>query len=140
MKLINTVSKEKLRGGFYTPEPIAAFILKWAFNGDNNLDILEPSCGDGVFLEEIKKGRYEYNSVTAIEYDEIEAKKSRKIKLEKSRVIHSDFHKFCLSTKKKYNLIILSRKVSSSSSHKKTTPSMQDFSLILSEHSFINRF
>jgi adenine-specific DNA methylase len=106
MKLINTVSKEKLRGGFYTPEPIAAFILKWAFNGDNNLDILEPSCGDGVFLEEIKKGRYEYNSVTAIEYDEIEAKKSRKIKLEKSRVIHSDFHKFCLSTKKKYNLII----------------------------------
>jgi adenine-specific DNA-methyltransferase len=30
MKLIKHASAEKLRGGFYTPEPIAAFILKWA--------------------------------------------------------------------------------------------------------------
>ncbi len=106
MKLINTVSKEKLRGGFYTPEPIAAFILRWAFNGNKELDILEPSCGDGVFLEEIKNGGYEYNSVTAIEYDIVEAKKARKVQLDKSKVVHSDFHKFCLKTKKKFDLIV----------------------------------
>ncbi len=51
MQLIKEASKEKLRGGFYTPEPIASFILKWAFNGNKQFDILEPSCGDGVFLE-----------------------------------------------------------------------------------------
>ena len=106
MQLIKNASKEKLRGGFYTPEPIASFILKWAFNGNTELDILEPSCGDGVFLEEIQKGNYEYNSVTAIEFDKIEAVKSKKIELDKSKIIISDFHDFCINTKQKFDLII----------------------------------
>lgn len=106
MQLIKNASKEKLRGGFYTPEPIASFILKWAFNGNKELDILEPSCGDGVFLEEIQKGKYEYNSVTAIEFDEIEAIKSKKISLGKSQIINSDFHDFCINTKQKFDLVI----------------------------------
>lgn len=106
MQLIKNASEDKLRGGFYTPNPIAAFILKWAFNGNKKLDILEPSCGDGVFLEEIQKGRYQYNSVTAIEFDEVEAEKSRNIGLANSEVIHSDFHDFCINTKKRFDLII----------------------------------
>jgi len=106
MQLIKEATKEKLRGGFYTPEPIASFILKWAFNGNKELDILEPSCGDGVFLEEIQKGNYKYNTVTAIEFDEIEAIKSRKIGLDKSKIINSDFHDFCINTKQKFDLII----------------------------------
>ena len=51
MKLINDVSKDKLRGGFYTSEPIASFILKWAFSNTEVEDILEPSSGDGIFLK-----------------------------------------------------------------------------------------
>ena len=50
MKLIENATAEKLRGGFYTPEPIAEFILRWGINGSTNLDILEPSCGDSVFF------------------------------------------------------------------------------------------
>jgi len=106
MQLIKEASKEKLRGGFYTPEPIASFILKWAFNGNEGFDILEPSCGDGVFLNEIQKGAYEYNSITAIEFDETEANKSRKIGLDKSNIINSDFHNFCINTTQKFDLII----------------------------------
>lgn len=106
MQLIKNASEEKLRGGFYTPNPIASFILKWAFNGNKELDILEPSCGDGVFLEEIQKGGYQYNSVTAIEFDEAEAEKSKNIGLADSEVIHSDFHDFCINTKKRFDLII----------------------------------
>lgn len=106
MQLIKNATKEKLRGGFYTPEIIASFILKWAFNGNKELDILEPSCGDGVFLEEIQKGNYEYNSVTAIEFDEIEAIKSSDINLDKSEVINSDFHDFCINTNQKFDLIV----------------------------------
>jgi len=106
MQLIKNASKEKLRGGFYTPEPIASFILKWALNGNKELDILEPSCGDGVFLEEIRKADYKYNSVTAIEFDEIEANKSRQIELENSEIINSDFHDFCINTKQKFDLVI----------------------------------
>ena len=52
MKLIKNITSEKLRGGFYTPESIASFILKWGINGNSNYDILEPSCGDGVFLKQ----------------------------------------------------------------------------------------
>ena len=106
MQLIKEATKEKLRGGFYTPELIASFILKWAFNGNKELDVLEPSCGDGVFLEEIQKENYKYNSVTAIEFDEIEAIKSRKIGLDKSKVINSDFHDFCINTKQRFDLVI----------------------------------
>jgi adenine-specific DNA methylase len=106
MQLIKSASKEKLRGGFYTPKQIASFILKWAFNGNQELDILEPSCGDGVFLEEIRKEKYEYNSVTAIELDEIEANKSKKIKLDKTKIINSDFHDFCINTKQKFDLVV----------------------------------
>jgi len=106
MQLIKEASKEKLRGGFYTPEPIASFILKWAFNGNDEFDILEPSCGDGVFLEEIQKGNYDYNSVTAIEFDNIEVIKSKKIGLNKSKIINSDFHDFCINTNQKFDLII----------------------------------
>ena len=54
MKLITEASAEKLRGGFYTPEPIAEFVLRWGINGSNDFDILEPSCGDGVFLEQLE--------------------------------------------------------------------------------------
>lgn len=106
MQLIKNASKEKLRGGFYTPYPIASFILKWAFNGNKKLDILEPSCGDGVFLEEIKKGGYKYNSVMAIEYDKAEAKKSRALKLKDSKIVNSDFHKYCIGTKQRFDLIV----------------------------------
>ena len=106
MQLIKEASKEKLRGGFYTPEPIASFILKWAFNGNKRLDILEPSCGDGVFLQEIQKGDYEYNSFTAIEFDEVEAEKSRELCLEKANIINADFHDFCINTKQKFDLVI----------------------------------
>ena len=106
MQLIKAATKEKLRGGFYTPEPIASFILKWAFNGNIEQDILEPSCGDGVFLDEIQKGNYQYNSITAIELDEIEVEKSREIGLDKSQIFNSDFHDFCINTEQRFDLIV----------------------------------
>lgn len=106
MQLIKETTDEKLRGGFYTPEPIAAFILKWAFNENKKLDILEPSCGDGVFLKEIKKGNYEYNCLTAIEFDEVEAEKSKSVGLYKSTIVNEDFHKYCINTERKFDLIV----------------------------------
>jgi len=41
---------EKLRGGYYTPSKIAEWICNWAIRIKEDR-ILEPSCGDGVFLE-----------------------------------------------------------------------------------------
>lgn len=42
-------SYRKLRGGYYTPKPIAEFLAEWAIRTQTDR-ILEPSCGDGIFL------------------------------------------------------------------------------------------
>ena len=45
-------SAQKLRGGYYTDADIASFLSRWALEkGPKN--VLEPACGDGVFLEAI---------------------------------------------------------------------------------------
>lgn len=106
MKLIKNASAEKLRGGFYTPEPIAAFILKWGINGSSDYDILEPSCGDGVFLEQLKKKDFSFQSVTAIEFDTIEANKANQIDIANKKVINQDFHLYCNTTSQKFDLVV----------------------------------
>lgn len=106
MQLIKEASHDKLRGGFYTPEPIAEFILRWGINENTELDILEPSCGDGIFLKAIKNGEFKYNSVTAIELDEIEATKAENINLLNTEIINTDFHNYCINTNNKFDLII----------------------------------
>lgn len=40
---------QKLRGGYYTPKPIADFLARWAIQTATT-SVLEPSCGDGVLL------------------------------------------------------------------------------------------
>ncbi len=106
MKLIKNATAEKLRGGFYTPEPIAAFILKWGINGSSDYEILEPSCGDGVFLEQLKENKHKFKSVTAIEFDDVEAEKADKIKLNNKNVINTDFHLYCNETTQRFDLVV----------------------------------
>lgn len=106
MQLIKEATSEKLRGGFYTPAPIASFILKWAFNGNKQYDILEPSCGDGMFLKQIKEGGYSYNSVFATELDKEEANKAESLNLKSCVVENREFHEFCNSSEKKFDLVI----------------------------------
>jgi len=106
MQLIKDATAEKLRGGFYTPEPIADFMLKWAFNGKQGQDVLEPSCGDGVFLERMQKNKHPYNTVTAVELDKDEAKKTANLKLKSSEIINEDFHRYFNRTKKKFDIVV----------------------------------
>lgn len=106
MQLIKEATSEKLRGGFYTPATIASFILKWAFNGVNNYDILEPSCGDGMFLQQIKDGGFEYNSIFATELVLEEAEKARNRNVENCIVENREFHDFCNFTSKRFDLVV----------------------------------
>lgn len=41
---------DKLRGGYYTSPQLAAWLSSWAIRSATDR-VLEPSCGDGVFLE-----------------------------------------------------------------------------------------
>ena len=72
MQLIKDASAEKLRGAYYTPPAIASFILHWGINGGQDADVLEPSCGDGVFLECMRDENMLFKTVTAIEYEAAE--------------------------------------------------------------------
>lgn len=40
----------KARGAFFTPEPIAEHLAAWAIQDNPNAVIMDPTCGDGVFL------------------------------------------------------------------------------------------
>lgn len=98
MQLIENASAKKLRGAYYTPPAIASFILHWGINGSTDADILEPSCGDGVFLEQMATEHMLFHHTTAVEYEAVEAEKARAIGLHDSEVINSDFHRFLSRT------------------------------------------
>lgn len=106
MQLIEDASAQKLRGAYYTPPTIASFILHWGINGSTDADILEPSCGDGVFLEQMARENMLFHHATAVEYEAVEAEKARAIGLHDSEVINSDFHRFCLDTEQRFNLVV----------------------------------
>lgn len=106
MQLIKDASAEKLRGAYYTPPAIASFILHWGINSGHDADILEPSCGDGVFLECMRDENMLFNSVTAVEYEATEADKAHALGLHDSEVINQDFHRFCLDTEKRFDLVV----------------------------------
>lgn len=47
-------SQQKLRGGYYTPLYLATYITRWVL-GNNPEALLEPSCGDGVFVQTLSE-------------------------------------------------------------------------------------
>ena len=67
---------KKLRGGYYTPLDLARFITEWLSIGHIG-NVLEPSCGDGVFFEAVASTRSSTSAnVTAFEIDTHEAQKA----------------------------------------------------------------
>lgn len=48
------LDQDKLRGGYYTSSEVATWLCAWAIRSPRDR-VLEPSCGDGVFLEAAAK-------------------------------------------------------------------------------------
>ena len=94
-------TKQKLRGGYYTPEDLADFLVRWAA-GCAPTSILEPSCGDGAFLARIA-ARAGESSVTAFEVDPDEAQKARTRITGESDVCAADFLGWALSALQRQN-------------------------------------
>lgn len=106
MQLFENASEQKLRGGYYTPPQIASFLLQWGMVNMLCPDILEPSCGDGVFIEQAQNLNIEFSSFTGVEYDSVEASKADKIAHHNTVVLNKDFHEFCLSTNQRFDLVV----------------------------------
>ena len=75
MNFIKNESAKKLRGGYYTPRDLAGFLTRW-IKVINPRDILEPSCGDGVFFRAIAEQRFHRTTLTGFELDAAEANKA----------------------------------------------------------------
>jgi adenine-specific DNA-methyltransferase len=54
MNFIENESEQKLRGGYYTPLDLAAYITAWVLEKKPS-NLLEPSCGEGVFIQALAK-------------------------------------------------------------------------------------
>lgn len=69
-------SSTKLRGGYYTPAPVASFLTKWVLSKNPN-SVLEPSCGDGAFIRAINELSPSKFQLIGVELLEEEADKAR---------------------------------------------------------------
>ena len=106
------MSNKKNIGSFYTPKIIADFLVDYLskkLTGDN-LTILEPSAGDGIFIQSIYNHQTlskQIKKVIAVEREKNELEKVKAITKSKSlETIHSDFLKFQNNNKQKFNLVV----------------------------------
>lgn len=78
MRLKKNSSEQKLRGAYYTPLQLADAMVGF-FASQNIATVLEPSCGDGVFLDSLKNLKLldKVRRVTAVEIEPDEAEKVR---------------------------------------------------------------
>ncbi len=105
-------SAQKLRGGYYTPYDLAYYLSKWVAE-THPTTVLEPSCGDGIFLKSLSAVLPKHSSVTAIELNSTEAKLAadRASSLDNLSVDIkcADFLEWCLTSKNehsKYDAIV----------------------------------
>lgn len=105
---------QKLRGGYYTPTPIAKFLANWAIESDNDI-ILEPSCGDGQFIRQVISKMEELGvygtdikkHVLGIELDSDEAAKAGYNN--EANIVNSDFFTYYrdhINNKKKFDVVL----------------------------------
>lgn len=113
---------QKLRGGYYTPKPVADFLARWAIQSPS-ARILEPSCGDGVLLESAVSALLECGAshkavaglIHGVEIDEREARLTVErllalhIPAAASLVHQGDFFAYCqshLADKRRFDAVI----------------------------------
>lgn len=103
---------KKLKGSFYTPKIIADFLVDYLSKKliCQNLNVLEPSSGDGIFVQSIynhKTLSEDIKKVVAVEREEKELEKVRAITKSRTlKTIHSDFLEFQNNNKQKFDLVI----------------------------------
>lgn len=97
MRLKKDSSEQKLRGAYYTPLQLANAMVSLVVSQNIN-NVLEPSCGDGVFLDSLASLNFinDIPDVTAVEIEPDEAEKVRNNYKENANVhiLNEDFFDF----------------------------------------------
>lgn len=111
MRLKKDSSEQKLRGAYYTPLQLADAMVE-LFASQNISTVLEPSCGDGVFLDALQNlnllNRVDKLTAVEIEPDEAEKVRDRYSEFEQIEVCTEDFFDFYnrVLGKEQYDLIL----------------------------------
>nr|WP_181717111.1 N-6 DNA methylase [Psychrobacter sp.]QJS05557.1 modification methylase [Psychrobacter sp.] len=95
MKFKSEQTADKLRGGYYTPQNLADYIVKWTIQDSSN-SVLEPSCGDGVFIQALNNANIDKKiKISAFEIVDEEAEKSKlrsvALGFKNTNIVNSDF-------------------------------------------------
>ncbi len=95
MKFKSEQTADKLRGGYYTPQNLADYIAKWTVQ-DSSKSVLEPSCGDGVFIQALNNVNIDKKiKISAFEIVDEEAEKSKLrsvgLGFKNTNIVNSDF-------------------------------------------------
>lgn len=112
MKLKADSTAQKLRGAYYTPLPLAEMMVGLFAQEKAIKSVLEPSCGDGVFLDAAVKKQFDKRAgeIVAVEINKEEAEKAKRYaKGHKNiKICNEDFFDYYnrTSNKKKYDLIL----------------------------------
>jgi len=101
---------DKLRGGYYTPVAITKYITEWAVRSSKDT-ILEPSCGDGSFLEAASTrlsqlgcpAEFLPSQILGIELDPSEARKAAQYP---ATVINEDYFTYYRAHDDRYDVVI----------------------------------
>ncbi len=97
MRLKKDSTEQKLRGAYYTPLQLADAMVN-LFASEKIQSVLEPSCGDGVFLDSLRDtgllDRIPFIQAVEIEADEALKVKSHYEKKENVEVYNGDFFDF----------------------------------------------
>ncbi len=104
---------KKNTGSFYTPKSIANFLVSYLSDklaDKENISVLEPSAGDGIFVKTIYNNATLTNSIKkliAVEQSKRELNKiAKEVKQKSFSAIHSDFLEFQYENKQKFTLVV----------------------------------
>lgn len=97
MRLKEDSSEQKLRGAYYTPLQLADAMVG-LFVSQNISTVLEPSCGDGVFIDSLENqnllNRVKKLTAVEIEPDEAEKVRNKYSALDQIKVCTEDFFNY----------------------------------------------
>src|SRR5882724_1901205 len=101
MNFIKNETAQKLRGGYYTPLDLAGYISRWVLE-KRPQSVLEPSCGDGIFVEALAKtnipGRLSFCGFELLEEEAAKAReRCRAVPHFNSKIYTKDFLDFAIS-------------------------------------------
>ncbi len=85
-------------GAYYTPEAVVRELVAWALHGDSDRHVLDPSCGDGRFLWNLK-------NAVGVDIDEgaVSAASSR---VGRAKVVQADFFEWAQHTDLRFDAAV----------------------------------